>query len=41
MRVADWLARRDKRIPIYHPLIVRAWTWALVRGLRDDEAPIS
>lgn len=35
VRAADWLARRDRPLPIYHRLIVRAWAWALMRSLRD------
>lgn len=34
LHIADRLARLDRRIPLYHHLVHRAWAWALVRSLR-------
>jgi hypothetical protein len=34
-QIADWIARHDYRIPIYHRLCLAVWQWALQRSLAD------
>ena len=31
--MADWIARHDYRIPIYHRICLAVWVWALRHSL--------
>jgi hypothetical protein len=33
--VADWIARRDRQLPIYHRLCILAWSWTLGQALQE------
>jgi hypothetical protein len=33
-QLADWIARNDHHIPIYHQVCLRLWRWALERSVR-------
>ena len=35
-RLADWIARHDRSIPLWHRLCVRLWTWALYHAARAE-----
>jgi hypothetical protein len=32
-RMADWIARHDYRVPIYHRICLAVWVWALRHSL--------
>jgi hypothetical protein len=32
-RMADWIARHDHRIPIYHRICLAVWMWAIRHSL--------
>ncbi len=32
-QLADWIARQDRPIPIYHKLCTRVWLWAFRQSL--------
>jgi hypothetical protein len=34
-RMADWIARHDYRIPIYHRICLAVWVWALRHSLTN------
>jgi hypothetical protein len=34
-RIADWIARHDYQIPVYHRLCLAVWQWALQQSLAD------
>jgi hypothetical protein len=27
-QLADWIARHDRHVPVYHQLCIRLWLWA-------------
>ena len=37
-RMADWIARHDYRIPIYHRMCLAVWLWALRHSLSNSES---
>jgi hypothetical protein len=34
-QIADWIARHDHRIPIYHRICLSVWVWAIRHSLAD------
>jgi hypothetical protein len=34
-QIADWIARHDRRIPIYHRICLSVWVWAIRQSLAD------
>ena len=34
-QLADWIARRDRQLPIYHRLCILVWSWTLSQALQE------
>lgn len=32
-QLADWIARQDRPIPVYHSVCLHAWLWAFRRSV--------
>jgi len=39
-RMADWIARHDCRIPIYHRICLSIWLWALRQSLPNNNSRV-
>ncbi len=37
-QIADWIARHDYHIPIYHRICLAVWIWALRQSLTNSES---
>jgi hypothetical protein len=35
--MADWIARYDRHIPVYHRICLAAWMWALRNSLTNGD----
>jgi hypothetical protein len=36
-QLADWIARHDHHLPIYHQLCMRLWLWAFDRSCAEPK----